>query len=225
MIFRALLLLVMLTSSLVVAEDNIQSVRSDGPSFRNEVMAVLSKAGCNLGTCHGNQNGKGGLKISLRGQDPEQDFVTLTRQLAGRRTNVLNPDDSLLLQKPAMQVPHEGGRRFSPDSTEYQLQRNWIAAGMPTDSDQTPLLKQLIVTPPKTTLLAPQLSVDLKAMATFSDGSTKDVTHLAVLESSDPAVHISPAGLVEFEPSEVSRQASITVRYLNLQQTARVEFE
>lgn len=225
MIFRALLLLVMLTSSLVVAEDNIQSVRSDGPSFRNEVMAVLSKAGCNLGTCHGNQNGKGGLKISLRGQDPEQDFVTLTRQLAGRRTNVLNPDDSLLLQKPAMQVPHEGGRRFSPDSTEYQLQRNWIAAGMPTDSDQTPLLKQLIVTPPKTTLLAPQLSVDLKAMATFSDGSTKDVTHLAVLESSDPAVHISPAGLVEFESSEVSRQTSITVRYLNLQQTARVEFE
>jgi hypothetical protein len=149
MIFRALLLLVMLTSSLVVAEDNIQSVRSDGPSFRNEVMAVLSKVGCSLGTCHGNQNGKGGLKISLRGQDPEQDFVTLTRQLAGRRTNVLNPDDSLLLQKPAMQVPHEGGRRFSPDSTEYQLLRNWIAAGMPTDSDQTPLLKQLIVTPPK----------------------------------------------------------------------------
>ena len=138
---------------------------------------------------------------------------------------MLNPDDSLLLQKPAMQVPHEGGRRFSPDSTEYQLQRNWIAAGMPTDSDQTPLLKQLIVTPPKTTLLAPQLSVDLKAMATFSDGSTKDVTHLAVLESSDPAVHISPAGLVEFESSEVSRQTSITVRYLNLQQTARVEFE
>ena len=225
MIFRALLLLVMLTSSLVVAEDNIQSVRSDGPSFRNEVMDVLSKAGCNLGTCHGNQNGKGGLKISLRGQDPEQDFVTLTRQLAGRRTNVLNPDDSLLLQKPAMQVPHEGGRRFSPDSTEYQLLRNRIAAGMPTDSDQTPLLKQLIVTPPKTTLLAPQLSVDLKAMATFSDGSTKDVTHLAVLESSDPAVHISPAGLVEFESSEVSRQTSITVRYLNLQQTARVEFE
>lgn len=62
---------------------------------------------------------------------------------------MLNPDDSLLLQKPAMQVPHEGGRRFSPDSTEYQLLRNWIAAGMPTDSDQTPLLKQLIVTPPK----------------------------------------------------------------------------
>jgi hypothetical protein len=53
MIFRALLLLVMLTSSLVVAEDNIQSVRSDGPSFRNEVMAVLSKAGCNLGLVMG----------------------------------------------------------------------------------------------------------------------------------------------------------------------------
>jgi len=224
MIFRALLLPVMLTSSLVIAEDNVPSVQSDVPSFRHDVMAVLSKAGCSLGTCHGNQNGKGGLKISLRGQDPKHDFVTLTRQLAGRRTNVLNPDDSLLLQKPAMQVPHEGGRRFAPDSTEYQLLRDWIAAGMSADNDQTPRLKQLTVSPSTTTLLAPQRSVALKAMATFSDNSTKDVSHLAVFESSDPAVRISPAGLVEFDPSEVSRQTSVTVRYLNLQQTARVEF-
>ena len=40
-------------------------------SFRNEVMAVLSRAGCNQGACHGNLNGKGGFKLSLRGQDPD----------------------------------------------------------------------------------------------------------------------------------------------------------
>src|SRR5688572_28125414 len=41
-------------------------LRAEGPvSFRNDVMAVLSKAGCNLGTCHGNANGKGGFKLSL----------------------------------------------------------------------------------------------------------------------------------------------------------------
>ena len=43
---------------------------SPASSFSADVMAVLSKAGCNAGTCHGNQNGKGGFKLSLRGQDP-----------------------------------------------------------------------------------------------------------------------------------------------------------
>lgn len=74
-------------------------------------------------SCHGNQNGKGGLKLSLRGQDPESDFVTLTRQLGSRRINVLSPSDSLLLRKPSMQVPHEGGRRFSSEAAEYQILR------------------------------------------------------------------------------------------------------
>ena len=32
-------------------------------TFCRDVMAVLSKAGCNAGNCHGNQNGKGGFKL------------------------------------------------------------------------------------------------------------------------------------------------------------------
>ena len=194
------------------------------PSFRNEVMAVLSRSGCSLGTCHGNQNGKGSLKLSLRGQDPELDFVTLTRQLAGRRANVLDPDDSLLLRKPAMLVPHEGGRRFTPESAEYQVLRSWIAAGMPDDSEQTPRLMRLQVTPEKTTLYAPDRAVKLSAAAEFSDGSFRDVTSLVVFESSDPSVRISAAGEIEFSDSGYSRQTSVTIRYLHQQTTARVEF-
>ena len=38
------------------------------PSFKLDVMAVLSRAGCNQGACHGNLNGKGGLSLSLRGE-------------------------------------------------------------------------------------------------------------------------------------------------------------
>ncbi|MGH7127081.1 MAG: DUF1549 and DUF1553 domain-containing protein, partial [Planctomycetaceae bacterium] len=88
-----------------------------GPvSFRNDVMAVLSKAGCNMGVCHGNQHGKGGFKLSLRGQDPAYDFDVLTREASHRRTNLLHPERSLMLLKPTMQVPHEGGRRFEPGS-------------------------------------------------------------------------------------------------------------
>src|SRR3974377_2488085 len=71
-----------------------------GPvSFRNDVMAILSRGGCNQGACHGNQNGKNGFKLSLRGQDPDFDFNSLTRDMLGRRTNPLNPLDSLLLTK------------------------------------------------------------------------------------------------------------------------------
>src|SRR5690349_19752794 len=76
-------------------------------SFRNEVMAVLSKAGCNAGTCHGNKNGKGGFKLSLRGQDPDIDYLTLTRDSLARRINPLEPEKSLLLLKPDTQVAHE----------------------------------------------------------------------------------------------------------------------
>src|SRR4029079_18586273 len=88
-------------------------------SFRNEVMAVLSKSGCNLGTCHGNARGKGGFQLSLRGQDPESDYAILTHDQSGRRANRNEPDRSLMLLKPTMQLAHEGGKRFSADSNEY----------------------------------------------------------------------------------------------------------
>src|SRR6266404_7448954 len=68
--------------------------------FERDVMAILSKAGCNLGACHGNQNGKGGFKLSLRGQDPAADYAALTRQADQRRVNLLEPEASLILQKP-----------------------------------------------------------------------------------------------------------------------------
>ena len=223
---NALLVAAVLTGipGLKAEEPATASENDTTPSFRNEVMAILSKSGCNLGTCHGNQHGKGGLKLSLRGQDPDADFVTLTRQLAGRRMNLLAPDDSLLLRKPTMQVPHEGGRRFALESGEFRLLRSWIAAGSPGDEDSVPRLTELSVTPARTTLYAPERSAVLTATAGFSDDSTRDVTTLTVFESSDPSVRISSAGVVEFAESDSSRQTSVTARYLNHQTTARIEF-
>src|SRR5579883_2609393 len=105
-------------------------VQAEPVSFRNDVMAVLSRAGCNQGACHGNQNGKNGFKLSLRGQDPGFDFDALTRDTLGRRTDRLHPEDSLILAKATGRVPHEGGKRFDAESQEYQLLRHWIAEGM-----------------------------------------------------------------------------------------------
>src|SRR5437660_10405159 len=99
-------------------------------SFRNEVMAVLSRAGCNQGVCHGNLPGKGGFKLSLRGQDAEFDLAAVTRDQLGRRANPHNPDASLFLLKPTGQVLHEGGVRFSVTSDEHRILRDWIKQGM-----------------------------------------------------------------------------------------------
>src|SRR5579871_5147508 len=115
-----------------------QQGRANPVSFRNDVMAVLSKSGCNQGACHGNQNGKNGFKLSLRGQDPEFDFGVLTRGTLGRRANLLSPRDSLLLLKPTAAVPHEGGKRFAAGSPEYRLVAGWIAQGMRDDPPATP---------------------------------------------------------------------------------------
>ena len=85
-------------------------------SFRNQVMAVFSRAGCNMGTCHGNFNGKNGFRLSLRGENPAFDLDALTRDTQGRRVNLIDPSQSLVLLKPTGQIPHEGGVRFGVDS-------------------------------------------------------------------------------------------------------------
>src|SRR5438132_8510467 len=89
--------------------------------FDVEVMAVLSRAGCNQGTCHGNLNGKNGFKLSLRGQDADFDRAALTRDTQGRRVNFNRPETSLVLLKATAGVPHEGGQRFTVKSREYAL--------------------------------------------------------------------------------------------------------
>ena len=97
-------------------------------SFRNDVMPVLSKSGCNLGTCHGNAKGKGGFQISLRGQDPSGDYAILTRDLFGRRANPSDPDQSLMLLKPTMQMAYMKAANASTSGFPPSILflRDWI---------------------------------------------------------------------------------------------------
>ena len=67
------------------------------PDFRNHVIPVLTRLGCNSGACHGALAGKGGFKLSLRGYAPADDHFVLTRQAQGRRVNRLEPAQSLML--------------------------------------------------------------------------------------------------------------------------------
>src|SRR5947209_6340714 len=84
---------------------------ADAPSFRNEVIPILTRNGCNSGACHGALAGKGGMKLSLRGYDPEADHFVLTRQALSRRIDLSDPAGSLMLKKATRTVPHGGGTR------------------------------------------------------------------------------------------------------------------
>jgi hypothetical protein len=191
------------------------------PSFHNEVMAVLSKAGCNSGPCHGNQNGKAGFKLSLRGEDPERDFQALTRDMFARRTNPAEPDQSLLLLKATAQLGHEGGQRFRRDSAEYAMLRNWIADGMPEDPPSTPKLVRLDVSPATKILVEPAKEIALDVKAVFSDGTRRDVRRLAVYEPANRVVTVSPEGLVR---RERLGEETVLVRYLDQQAPVRLAF-
>jgi hypothetical protein len=190
------------------------SARGDEVTFRTDVMSVVSKAGCNAGACHGNGNGKGGFRLSLRGQDPDLDWVALTRDQGGRRINLLEPDKSLMILKPTGAVAHEGGKRFAPGSPEYEIVMRWLREGAPNSGRDGPSLVSLEVTPLEKVMVAPESDVTLHAVAHFSDGSARDVTHFAVYEANNLAATISPDGVVT---RQAPGESTVLVRYLEKQ--------
>lgn len=189
-------------------------------NFRQEVMAVLSRGGCNQGACHGNLHGKGGFKLSLRGENPDRDIVALVKDQMGRRVNLEHPEDSLILKKPTGKVPHEGGVRFPTSSAEYAILQRWLIEGARADPPKHKLTK-LVVEPREVYLLEPARDVKVTAWAIFDDGSKKDVTVLAVFDSSNLSIEVDRDGLVQ---SSRPGQTTVNVRYLHLQQAAQLAF-
>src|SRR5947208_16493819 len=103
------------------------AARGDEPrpiDFRTDVIAALSRAGCNQGACHGSPQGKNGFRMSLRGYDPDLDLRVFTRDLGSRRVNPLAPDESLLLLKGSGRIRHQGGMVFQPSSSAYRAVRD-----------------------------------------------------------------------------------------------------
>jgi hypothetical protein len=156
-------------------------------SFRNDVLPVMTKVGCNSGPCHGAAAGKNGFKLSLRGYDPITDYYTLTHQALARRTNRLQPAKSLILLKPTLTVAHGGGKRFDVGSPEYKVMSGWLAQGMPAPRDSDALVTAIQVLPREASL-RPGAEQQLIVTAVFSDGHTADVTRWAKFDSGDEGV-------------------------------------
>jgi hypothetical protein len=165
-------------------------------SFVRDVMPVLSKVGCNAGTCHGAAKGKNGFKLSLRGYDPLFDHQSLTDDLEGRRFNRAAPGRSLMLLKPTGEVPHQGGAVIHPGDPYYELLKAWIAAGVKLDQD-SPRVIGIQVLPGSAMLPLPGMRQQMVVLATYGDGSVRDVSAEAFVESSNTEVAtVDKRGLV-----------------------------
>jgi hypothetical protein len=165
-------------------------------SFRHEVMPVLTRAGCNAGACHGYSLGKNGFKLSLRGQTPEQDYLAIARELAGRRINAQVPDASLLLGKARGDVPHEGGVRFGRTSLSNDILLQWIRQGAPDDLKDPARVVGVRLVPDKL-VLRPGQKHRLQLIAEYNDGSKRDVTRLAIFTANNTQfAEVDDEGLV-----------------------------
>jgi hypothetical protein len=191
-------------------------------SFRQEVIGALNVGGCNAGACHGTPSGKNGFRLSLRGFDPAQDYLQLTRDVWGRRTDKQDALASLLLQKALGRVPHEGGARFGVDTVAAEAIAGWIQGGMKDDRPTLPAIQKVEVLPGQRVLKAPAKWQQLAVIASLADGSSRDVTRLTVFSSSDPAVaEVSPNGLVEFKQAG---EVAILCRYLEEMRSVRITY-
>ena len=181
---------------LLVAAITVPALGAEEPSFRQDVLPILTKAGCNAGGCHGKLSGQNGFRLSLRGFASEWDFDWITNEVNGRRVNYAFPEQSLLVQKATGAVAHEGGRRFREGSREWQTLVNWIAARAPAPkADEANAVRLEVM---GGTALTPGGSAQLAVNAHYPDGTVRDVTWLAQFFSNDEGVlTVKPDGRVK----------------------------
>ncbi|HMP17647.1 MAG TPA: DUF1549 domain-containing protein, partial [Gemmatales bacterium] len=172
------------------------TAKEEPPGFERDVIPVLTKLTCNTGSCHGSMAGKGGLKLSLRGYDPESDYFAIARQAFQRRVDLRHPEQSLLLLKPLGLLSHGGGQKLETDTPEYETLLEWIKSGVPEHEKQPVVLKSINAYPPRIRL-TPQKSMPLLVQALYSDGRTVDVARRARFASSeDQLMKVTEDGLV-----------------------------
>lgn len=179
--------------------------------FDTQIVPILTRYGCNSGACHGSAAGRGGFNLSLYGSDPERDFEAIVFDLEGRRVNRSRADESLLFLKATESLSHGGGPRFEIDSEAATLLQRWIREG--ARRRELRRLENLELRPQSTIVDSTGQQTPIRAMATFDDGSTQDVTRWSTLTPDDKdAVSLTANGI-----ATVHRRGRhlVQVRYLD----------
>jgi hypothetical protein len=197
----------------------ISAERTSSGSFRNHILPILTKASCNSGACHGAAAGKGGLKLTLRGYDPDADYNVLTRQASGRRVVAGKPEASLLLLKPTMQIAHGGGKRMDAKSPDYAVLKTWITTGLNRPSAADPQIEALEVYPARARLKKGDTQRIL-VRACYTNGQVEDVTRWVKFGTSESSVAlVDDLGKVTVQGNG---EAAITVWFNNKVTFARI---
>ncbi|MEO6739927.1 MAG: DUF1549 domain-containing protein, partial [Chthoniobacteraceae bacterium] len=208
-----------LTATIEVRATKV-AVKNEPPSFVRDVLPILSKAGCNAGACHAKPDGQNGFRLTVFSFDPQTDHREITQEARGRRVFPASPDESLLLLKATMTVPHEGGERIEKNSDAYRTIVQWIRGGMPYRADNEPTLERLVVSPPER-IFKKSETQQLTVKARYSDGSERDVTGLASFDSNDKEIaRVTEDGLVRI--GNLSGQGVIIARYMGLVSDSRI---
>lgn len=194
----------------------VRNPRGKAASFRNDVEPAFEALGCNSAQCHGGQRGKGGLKLSLFGGDPDADFDALTRAAGGRRVNRSEPKESLLFLKATGALPHEG-KTARPGTPEYEKLLAWLNAGARDDAPSDPRISSVRIYPDER-LIAKGQSQRLLVMASFTDGSQRDVTAETTFRVSGKAATVAN-GLLK---AEDYGETAVVATYLHRSAVMRV---
>ncbi|WZO97075.1 DUF1549 and DUF1553 domain-containing protein [Isosphaeraceae bacterium EP7] len=180
-------------------------------AFTTDVSPLLTKFGCNSGGCHGKDTGQNGFKLSLLGYEPAEDYEAMVLEARGRRIFPASPEGSLILLKATGIVPHGGGRLITPDSEDYGVLRRWVEQGAPPPRHDDPVVQRVEIEPGDS-VLSRNVRVSLRVRASLSDGSTRDVTRLALFESNEPDVaEVSASG--EIQTKDRGGLFAVMVRY------------
>lgn len=184
-------------ASLVVAFNATLIGASPQPVyFGTDVVPILTKLSCNSGGCHGKATGQNGFRLSLLGFEPEFDYEAIVKESRGRRLSMASPDHSLLLTKGTASVAHGGGRRLDTDSDDYRVLLEWIRRGAPAPQADDPRLERIEISPKEQTVQT-HSSQQLRVIAYFSNGSSRDVTRQSVYQSNEPGIAtVNDVGLV-----------------------------
>ena len=191
------------------------------PSFNADVMPVLTKIGCNGGSCHGALNGQSGFKLSLFGYEPDEDYEMIVHKHDGRRVSLTDPEKSLILLKPTFQVPHGGGQVLKKDSPEYNALLGWLRAGAKRIPENEKRVVALRITPPQSVLFGKDAKRQLLVTAQYSDGTERDITRTAKFQSNDDSIaKVTPEGVLT---AERGGETAIVVRAPGIAAGAKVD--
>src|SRR5262249_59589132 len=102
----------------------------------------------------------------------------------------------LIVLQPSSPVPHVASVSFPPGDPYYETIKLWIAEGVKLDLDG-PRVRSIEVSPKSPVIPLPGMKQQMAVVATYSDGSVRDVSAEAFIESSNTEVAtVDKQGLV-----------------------------